>query len=353
MNFALFDLLYSDTQLDEIKVIGKEVEKQGRPYHIIGMTLKEKKATVYVLEMKSSFMEEEYFLERTPRMSLKRSMEERQNSSFFMHIREFKTVETCEEEITYEVESASLGSIKNSDYCEAMLLFMRMRETGWNIPKDSVFYETGWDSLVLTKINLQNEFERLPNWTETMQVVVDCIPQSGVVELAVCLECGKSSELQFQLEDGTNATCYINNVYLMDVWAEEEKRFADPVYRERMLQHVSEEELEQMKEQLFRALEPQCPKGKYYMVLEYECTEDVSLAFYATEYLDYMEKPKEGGTGSASVLFMRVKPDEETGTHGLKLRGCVIQKPLEAETKELEAELFSYSKVIQKREETL
>ena len=350
MNFAFFDLLYSKAQFDEIKVIGKEVEKNGRLYHIIGMTLKEKKATLYVLEQKESSIEEEYFQEKTPRVSLKRSMEDRKNSSFFMHIREFRALEEGKEATVYEVKGASSGPIKNSDYCEGMLLFLRMREAGWNIPKDSVFYEAGWDSLCLTEITLRDELETLPDWTKEMQVQVDCIPESGMIELEVQLECGKASEVSFYLENGTLATCYINKVYLMDVWAEEEKRFADPVYRERMLQHVSEEQLEQMKEQLFAVLESHCPRGKYYMVLEYECTEDISLTFYDKEYLDYVEKPKEGG---ASALLMNVKPNEGTGTHGLKLRGCVIQKPLEAKTHTLDAELFSYSRMIQKSVETL
>ena len=350
MNFAFFDVLYSKSQFDEIKVIGKEVEKNGRLYHIIGMTLKEKTVTLYVLEQKESFIEEEYFQEKTPRISLKRSMEDRKNSSFFMHIREFRALEEGKEATVYEVKGASSGPIKNSDYCEGMLLFLRMREAGWNIPKDSVFYEAGWDSLCLTEITLRDEFETLPDWTKEMQVLVDHVPESAAIEQSVQLQCGKASEVPFYLDNGTLATCYINNVYLMDVWAEEEKRFADPVYRERMLQHVSEAELEQMKEQLFAVLEPHCPRGKYYMVLEYECTEDISLTFYDKEYLDYVEKPKEGG---ASAVFMGVKPDEGTGTHGLKLRGCVIQKPLEAKTHTLDAELFSYSRMIQKSVETL
>lgn len=350
MNFAFFDVVYSNAQFDAIKVIGKDIEKNGRLYHIIGMTLKEKKATVYVLEQKECSFEEEYFQERTPRMDLKRNMEERQNSSFFMHIREFRALEEGKEATVYEVESAASGPMKNSDYCEAMMLFLRMCEAGWHISNDSVFYEAGWDSLVLTQIELRGELETLPDWTKEMQVQVDCIPENGVIEQSVQLECGMASEIPFYLENGTQAICYINKVYLLDVWAEEEKKFADPVYRERMLQHVSEEQLEQMKEQLFAALEPQCPRGKHYMVLEYECTEDISLAFYDKAYLDGIEKPKKGST---SVLLMRVKPDEETGTHGLKLRGCVIQKPLDAETKELEAELFSYSKMIQKSVEIL
>ena len=228
MNFAFFDLVYSNAQFDTIKVIGKDVEKNGRPYHIIGMTLKEKKATVYVLEQKDSSLEEEYFEERTPRMNLKRSMAERQNSSFFMHIREFRALEEGKEATVYEVESASSGPMKNSNYCEAMLLFVRMREAGWHIAKDSIFYETGWDNLFLTKIELQGELEALPEWTDELHVLVDAMPESAAIEQSVQVECGMALEVPFHLENGTSATCYINKVYLLDVWAEEEKRFADP-----------------------------------------------------------------------------------------------------------------------------
>ena len=345
MNFAFFDIVYSNATFDEIQVIGKEGEKNGRPYHIIGMTRKEKKATVYVLEWLDTSWQEEVFQTKTPRASLKRGIEEQKNSSFFLHIREFLIGEK-----RYEVAGGSSGPIKSNDYCEAFLLFLRMREAGWSIPTDSVFYETGWDCFSITSIELREELDCLPEWSGEIQVLADSMPESGAIELPVCLECGKTEELAFVLEDGTLANCYINNVYAMDVWAEEEKRFSDPVYRERMLQHVSEAELEQMKEHLFATLAEHCPKGKQYMVLEYECTENISLAFYDKEYLDCIEIPKEG---SASAFLMRVKPDKEIGSHGLKLRGCVVQKPLDADTKTIEAELFSYSKMIQKKVDTL
>ena len=115
-----------------------------------------------------------------------------------------------------------------------------------------------------------------------------------------------------------------------------------------MLQHISEKEFEEMKEQFFKILEENCPKGKCYIGIEYECTEaDINLKFYDREYLDQRPEAKEG---SATAMLMRVKPDMELGSHGLKLYGDVIQKPLEKETKEIETELFSYSKRIQHME---
>ena len=50
---------------------------------------------------------------------------------------------------------------------------------------------------------------------------------------------------------------------------------------------------------------------------------------------------------------MMMKPDQELGNHGLKMRACVIQIPLEPGTEELEAELFSYSEKICELEERL
>ena len=345
MNFEFFDLLYANAQFDEIKVIGKEIQKEEQFYHIIGMTRKEKEAVLYVLELANCLENERFFAEKTPRESLKQTMEEQRNGSFFMHIRELYM-----QGKTYETAGASSGPIKNSDYCEAFLLFLKMREAGWEISEDSLFYTMGWDSFVLTRIELRDEFDSLPNWEDTVEVLINTAPESYAIEQAVQLECGGTPELTFLLNDGTTAHCYINKIYPMDVWAEEEKRFSDPVYREKMLQHISEEELEQMKRHLFEVLEEQCPRGCCYMVVEYECTEEISLNFYDSVYLDTVEKPK---GGSASALFMRVKPDEKTGMHGLPLCGCVIQTPIGAEVKALQAELFSYSKRIEKRIEQL
>lgn len=171
---------------------------------------------------------------------MKENMELDRNSSFFMHIREFRN-----EDNVYETAGATSGAVEHGDYGEAYMLFTRMYEAGWR---------------------------------------------------------------------------------------------------------MSEEEFEQRKKQFWEILEEHCPKGKHYLAVEYECSEDISLNFYEKEYLDTIPKPREG---SASSIFMCIKPEKEEGIHGYKLRGCVIQKPLDGDVHSLEAELFSYSELVQKRVEEL
>lgn len=343
MNFEYLQTLISNTEFDEIKVIGQDIKKDNRCYHIIGMTLKDKKATLHVLELSDGLSEEEQvFKVEIPRASLKKSMEEQRNQSFFMHIREFQNGKNV-----YETAGATGSSLRYSNYAEAYLLFFKMMNAGWKVSETSPFYDVSWELCTLTQIEFREEFEHLPEWTKDMQVLVDSVPESYPIELPVVLKCGESKEVHFLLADKKEAVCYINNVYLIDMWEEEEKRFSDPVYKERMLQHISEAEFEEMKEQFFQILEESCPKGKCYVGIEYECTEaDINLKFYDRAYLD--QKPEAKG-GSASALLMQLKPDSEIGAHGLKLYGDVIQKPLEKETEEIEAELFSYSKRIQQR----
>ena len=345
MNFEVFNHFYQESQYDEIKVIGKEVQKEGKPYHIIGMSLKDRKAHLYVLGQTESLAEREPWREKTPRESMKESMEEDRNNSFFMHIREFRN-----QDKVYETAGACCGVIEQGDFGEAYMLFTRMYEAGWSIPKDSAFIDTPWEMLSLTNIELREEYDKLPDWSEFMEVLIMPVPANVAVENSVFLEVGKTTEIEFLLKDGSKAVCYINKVELMDVWADQEKKFSDNDYREKMLQHMSEDEFEQMKNQFRQILEEHCPKGKHYLVVEYECSEDISLNFYDREYLDTIPKPREG---SASSIFMRVKPDKELGKHGLKLRGSVIQKPVDGDVKGLDAELFSYSEIVKKRVEAL
>lgn len=347
MNFAFFDLFYNDSVCDEIKVIGKDMELNGKYYHMIGMTLKNKKAALFVLEFDDNAAEEDLSEEshekKTPRESMKRSMSE--EGGLFLHAKKFITQDRI-----YEAAGGNCGALKYDDYGEAYLLFFIMRQSGWMIAKESPFYEAEWETLLLTEIELREEYEHLPDWGEEISISYDKVPQECFVEIPIVLQTGKRETIAFSMKDGSKAECYINQVYTVDVWADAEKRFEDRTYRERMLQHMTEEEFEDMKNQFFQVLAESCPKGKHFMVVEYECTRDVSLRFLDKDSLDTVPKPQ---SGSASLLFMMMKPEQELGSHGLKMRACVIQIPLEPETEELEAELFSYLEKIYELEERL
>lgn len=197
MNFQHFNYLYKEAQYDEIKVIGKDVQKEGKFYHVIGMTLKEKKAHLYVMELAESYCEKEPWREKTPRESMKETMEEDRNSSFFMHIREFRN-----KDMVYETEGAVSGVMEQGDFGEAYMLFVKMYEAGWRITEESVFADVSWERIALTKIELRNEYEALPQWSDDIEVMFMPVPVNEPIEKPVCLECGKNVEIDFSLKTG-------------------------------------------------------------------------------------------------------------------------------------------------------
>ena len=127
MNFEYFQMLINQAEYDEIKVIGKDIEKDEQQYHIIGMTLKDKKASLYVLEVpdyllcREEDLEEEtpwIRAERTHRKSMKESMEREKKQSLFLHIREIQNGEK-----KVEIAGGQSGALKQNDYLEAYMLF--------------------------------------------------------------------------------------------------------------------------------------------------------------------------------------------------------------------------------------
>ena len=154
---------------------------------------------------------------------------------------------------------------------------------------------------------------------------------------------GEEAEIPFSLEDGRSGICYVNRVYPIDVWRENEERFKDPRY----LEIVSEEELEKQKKEFFEGLEQDCPRGMCYLGIEYECTLDGNLTFYDKAFLD--GEPAEH-KGSARIMMMLLRPDEPFGKHGLRQHGCVIQTPVLPEIREIEAELFFYMEMLDEEE---
>ena len=57
--------------------------------------------------------------------------------------------------------------------------------------------------------------------------------------------------------------------------------------------------------------------------------------------------------GKAVFSVMSLKPDKETGIHGLPLKGCAIQTPVSPDTAKMPAELFLYLEKLPEWEETV
>jgi len=341
MDFKYFDRILKKASYDEVKVIGRDVKLDGHYAHIIGMTLKDKQAFVYALElMEHPDAEEEVFhsiTDKTHRQQMKDNYENEKDIAV-LRVREFHSNGKV-----YEVAGANSSVTKNYNMAEHILIYLMMREHGWKMPVESPLYKSDWECLQMSVIKLRDEMEELPDWGMDLEIVKDSHAKTELLEIPVTLTCGEHPVIPFHLNDGTQAECYINKIYLHDIWADHERRFADEEYKNKVLEHISEEEFQKMKEQSEKALLADCPRGKCYMLVEYECSTDVAINFYATSYLD--SKPRVHPGGATSLLILH-RPDAEEGTHGLKLRGCVIQTPLEPDITSLEAELFSYTEIV-------
>lgn len=167
--------------------------------------------------------------------------------------------------------------------------------------------------------------------------------RSFLVEKPVSLTPGKEAEISFQLKDGRSGICYINRVYPIDVWKENEERFKDPRY----LEIMTAKELEKHKEEFFQGLAQDCPEGMCYLGIEYECTLGGNLTFYDRAFLDGETREHKG---SARIMMMLLKPDEPFGKHGLRQHGCVIQTPVLPDIRKMEAELFFYMDMLDEEE---
>ncbi len=349
MNLEYFIGLHNHIAFDEIQIIGKDLEREGKPYHIVGLLRKGTRVELLVLGLCEEPEERSFNRESNRREQMRHSIMSEKRESFFMRIRSFH----CED-VTYETGGATTGycGYGDCDYGETYVLFEKLLQAGWCVAEDSPFYEAQWEFLEITRVELREEMECLPKWKEAIDIMFDSKPQIAVLEIPIELQPGEENrqEIHFRLQDGQEATCYINRVYLSDVWAEEKSKFEDSAYRERILQHVSEEQLKQVKEQLFEVLADICPQGMCFPVIEYECTEEINLQFYDKAYLDMLEEPKKGG---ATSLIMRAKPQMEVGSHGLKMRACIIQSPMEPAVENIVAEIFSYTELIQKKCETI
>lgn len=73
------------------------------------------------------------------------------------------------------------------------------------------------------------------------------------------------------------------------------------------------------KNHMHDALEQSCPKGMCYIGIEYECSKNYDLVFHSKQYLKSRPETRQG---SAHFLMMRLKPDQEIGTHVLPLFQC-------------------------------
>lgn len=312
----------------QLLVIGKTIERNGKKYHIIGMTLDDQnKAYLYIIEPFSEPPFPKNARARSHRSSLK--AQETENTAY-LHCSGFRFGERL-----FKTEGGQSGPLRFSlnDY-QTIELFFSMIDTGWIVP--DWLREIDWEDLRLTTLDFSN-VRRLPKYSPEMPVTIthraDAVRH--IVEKTVTLTVGKCRTFTFTDHNGEEVWCHINKVSLIDVWADTERQLSDPKY----IKKVTGERMQEVKELTYQALEQSCPKGACYVGIEYECSKDYQLQFYTKEYL--RSRPRVSH-GSATFFLMRLKPDQKIGIHGLPLRGAVMDTPLSPDILKIPAELFLY-----------
>ena len=324
MRFSYLEGFYKNWR--DILVIGRTIERDDKKYHIVGMTLADE-AKLYIIE---PYSEAEHDNHRTKGVrNQRRIMKEHTGSEVcYLHCSDFYLGEQ-----RLQVRSGSGCALHHSipNY-EAMLVFSDMLRAGWKIPE--WLRNEEWDNLQMVTLVIE-DMKELPPYSPEMPITIKHYPSAiqHIVEKTVTLNVGKSRSFSFVDSYGDEVWCYINDVKLIDVWKDTEEQFNDPRYTTK----VSAERLQEMKEECFEALEQSCPKGMCYIGIAYECTKELNLQFYTKEFLKSRPETHEG---SAATLFMRLKPDRETGTHNLPLRGYVMQTAVSPDTTRISAELF-------------
>ena len=224
-------------------------------------------------------------------------------------------------------------------------LFFAMLRAGWRIPPWLECADWGNLQLVILEIAQQKE---LPHYSPEMQITIRhrAAYIRHLLEKTVTLQVGKSRSFCFMDEAHNPVQCYINAVTLIDPW----QAMQDQLARLAAAGKASPEQLRAAEQQCAAALAQSCPKGARYVGIEYECSRDISLQFYAKAYLKASPpSPK----GQDAFLMMRLTPEQKTGNHGLMLRGCVLQTPVPPDTEKIPAEAFCYFEKTEAWEETV
>ncbi len=336
MNFSYLEECHNTWR--EILVIGKTIERNGEKYHLIGMTLSDT-ANIYILE---PYKESEHIHQKRKGIrNQRRVLKETEAPVFsYLHCSEFAF---GSQKLQTQGGTGSPLKYGLDDY-RNFQLFFDMLSAGWKVP--DWLRTTDWEELQL--VSLQIHTDRLPEYSPDLPITIthhpDAIPH--IIEKPVILRMGKTCSLSFTDHEKETVWCHVNQVTFIDMWKRLEERFQDPAIAELL----TPEQIEQSKKRSEEALAQNCPRGMCYVGVEYECTKDLWLTFYSEQFLKSRIQPS---SGSACLLGVIHKPDQDTGTHGLPLKGCAIQTPVPEDTTSIRAELFYYYEKVSEWSETI
>ncbi|MEH2943551.1 hypothetical protein VSQ32_11925 [Lachnospiraceae bacterium KK002] len=243
----------------------------------------------------------------------------------------------------YHVQSGNSGALADYNLEGRMLLYYFLSRN-----MSFGFLETRkLSGIQCTALELEGEYEKIPF---SGQELADLefleekrhyhVPVKRKMKRKIGRQTGRKETFTVQIpcrqEHGATAyqereiTYYINHIKLVDGWTKA-KEECDEMKAQGIL---SDEKEYQM---FLNHLKEICPPGMRNLAVEYEC-EDASLEFYTREQLQEKQKIREGE--GATAFFLAGNRVKGEGIHGMKLRGCMIQYPVQPDITEADLELL-------------
>lgn len=323
----------------EFKILGKTMKKDEAICHIMGFVCCEGRMKLMALEYDADFLQrcEDAEINEINGLTERRNTnrdclrnDHRSSPAVFLESVSGVSLGGIELEVTGSEKSRC-----NMEDWKAAVILTGFLRNGWN--PDGIDYQR-IDNLFLSILEFAGDFPSIPDFGDSqgLQLVFRSESISYPVEQPFLLEI--EAEYRDKLwfvnkEGGERHWIQISRVYLYDVWAEMEKVFDAPQWKEQF----TPEEIMQRKEEFYTRISEICPKGMLFPLVEYECGDNITLQFHSRTWLD--REPLHTGS---SVGFI-VRPDEKTGVLGLPLKACIIQEPMGAETDTIDVELSSFS----------
>ena len=243
----------------------------------------------------------------------------------------------------YHVQSGNSGALADYNLEGRMLLYYFLSRN-----MSFGFLETRkLSGIQCTALELEGEYEKIPF---SGQELADLefleekrhyhVPVKRKMKRKIGRQTGRKETFTVQIpcrqEHGATAyqereiTYYINHIKLVDGWTKAKEK-CDEMKAQGIL---SDEKEYQM---FLNHLKEICPPGMRNLAVEYEC-EDASLEFYTREQLQEKQKIREGE--GATAFFLAGNRVKGEGIHGMKLRGCMIQYPVQPDITEADLELL-------------
>lgn len=328
-------LRQSIESIDEIKTVGKDFEFDNVKYNFMGLVRKKHTVSAIIIAYDESLREKR----EAEKMRLLEDFDLNEEKIFTVREEERININNAERYLSLRkiiegenefLIGSSTGGSPSYRETEYLSLFAEFIKNGWSAGE---LEHISFDNLYAGIYDFMEEYSKIPefDFSEVQLEFVSAI-ESRLTEIPLTLKIG-AEPFEVKLPDGE--TVYFDAVSLVDMRAEMNKTFDS----ERMKSMLTAEKIAEIKENFENEFSKVCPADKYYISAEYECGKETSLRVYLK---DILEKPRVSKNSSMAFIM---KSDREPKREGMFIKTVVIDEPFDADTKSVEAEIFSVQKM--------